>query len=299
MSGDEQKSRSRALRLAIEAGRRLGLDVTGAAVFRVRSSVHVDLPEADAVARVEEPGAEEAACQQVSFARLLAEKEAPVARLVRPEGQPVLFEDGAVTLWRRVRSVGSPTLAAVGRAVRAVHDATRGSLAPELPRIDPLGTALADSGWPSPWSGTGELAELRRRIEELEVAWPAALQEAALGTSVVHGDVHQANALLGEKGVVLIDLEDTAVGPASWDFVPLTVATRRYGLPAAEYEAFVAGYGAEPGPSAGFEAMCEAYELMTTLWAIRSAAGSAEMAAEATVRVQGVLGRGAETWTQR
>ena len=41
----------RALSLATEGARRAGLDAAGAKVVRVRTSIHVELPRADVVAR--------------------------------------------------------------------------------------------------------------------------------------------------------------------------------------------------------------------------------------------------------
>ena len=75
----------RSLYLATEAARRAGLDAAGAEVLRVRASIHVELPRADVVARVEGPGRQELALRQVLVARALAARDAPVTRLVRPE----------------------------------------------------------------------------------------------------------------------------------------------------------------------------------------------------------------------
>lgn len=85
-----------ALSLATEVARRAGLDAAGAEVLRVRSSIHVALPRADVVARVEGPGEQDLALRQVLAARALAARDAPVARLFRPEVQPLLVGNRAV-----------------------------------------------------------------------------------------------------------------------------------------------------------------------------------------------------------
>ena len=209
----------------------------------------------------------------------------------------VLFADGAVTLWQRFRAVSRPSLEAVGRAIRAMHDATRGSLPPGLPPLHALDRTLRSLDLPSPWSGTEELAELSHRAEEFVARWPEAVREDPLGTVLVHGDAHGENAVVTDRGVLLIDLEDTGVGPASWDFVPFTLGVKRFGVPPEDYRSFVAGYGAEPRDWPGFELMCRVYEMHIVTWAMACSGQSPEMAAEAKVRVAGALGRSTERWT--
>lgn len=285
------------MRSAIEAGQQVGLDTSAARVLRVRSSVHVELPRAGVVARVEGPGDEEIARRQVDAARVFADHGAPVAELVRPEVQPLLIEGCAVTLWRRLRAIGRPSPETLGRATRAIHEATRSSPPPDLPSLDPFGRIYEHLAWPSLWSGSDELGALRDKADEFVVAWREAIHGDPLGRVLLHGDVHADNAVMTERGLILIDLEDTAVGPASWDFVPLAVGVDRYGVPSADYRDFVAGYGAEPGNWAGHELMCRVYELAVTAWAIRCSGDSEQMAKEASVRVATLLGRGREPWT--
>jgi aminoglycoside phosphotransferase (APT) family kinase protein len=297
-SGDRSgDSGQRAIRLARAAGREAGLDVSQARLLRERSSVHVELPRAKVVARVEAPGAAELAERQVRIARLLADRGAPVARLVRPELQPCRVEDGAVTLWRQLLPVADPDFAAVGRAVLALHDATRDSPLADLPRCEPVESLRRYLDGPSPWSGSPESEELRRQADALEGPWRAAAREDPLGQVIVHGDAHQDNAIMTEEGPVLLDLEDTGKGPASWDFATLKVGVQRYGLPAENYRDFAAGYGREPGDWEGHEVMCRLYELMVAAWAMLCSAVSPRMAAEASLRVATVLGQGDQRWT--
>jgi hypothetical protein len=287
----------RALSLAAEAARRAGLDAAGAKVLRVRTSIHVELPRADVVARVEGPGGQGLASRQVLVARALAARDAPVARLDRPEIQPLLIGDCAVTLWRRLRSVATPTSEAVGGAVRALHEATARSLPAGVPTIDPFGQVRACLDWPSPWSGSTAMKELRGRADELASRWRNEIRDDPLGRVVVHGDAHAGNAMVSEGRLVLLDLEDAGVGPASWDFAPVAVGVDRYGLPSEDFDQFAAGYGAEPGAWPGHSLMCRVYELQVTCWTVRCSADSPAMAREAAVRVSGVLEGDPTRWT--
>ena len=287
----------RALCLVAEAAQRADLDAAGAHVLRVRNSIHVELPRADVVARVEGPGRQELALRQVLVARALAARNAPVTRLVRPEIQPLLIGDGAVTLWRRLRSVAAPTLEAVGSPVRAINEASAGSLPGGVPAIDPFAQLRAYLDSPSSWSGSVAVKELRRRAEELASSWLEGTQDDPLGKVVVHGDLHVDNAVVSEGGLVLLDLEDAGVGPASWDFAPLAVGAERYGLPSENFHQFAAGYGAEPATWPGHLLMCRVYEMLVTSWAVRCSANSPRMASEAAVRVSGVLEGNPSLWT--
>lgn len=297
MVDSDESPGARALRLAKAAGRKSGVDVSGAKLLRVRSSVHVELPRAEVVARVEASGAERIAERQVRIARLLSGRGAPVARLVQPERQPYFVGDGAVTLWKRLEQVAEPDLAALGQAVRALHDATRSLLPPDLPSCDPFSVLHHDLDWPSPWSGSDESEELRRRADTLAEEWQLAARDDPLGRVVVHGDPHQGNAIVTEQGLVLLDLEEAGEGPASWDFAPLKVGVQRYGVPRDDYRKFTTGYGAEPGAWEGHAVMCRVYELLVTAWAMRCSADSPRMAEEASVRVATVLGRAQGQWT--
>lgn len=290
-------SACQALDIAAEAARRAGLDATGAAVLRVRMSIHVKLPSADVVARIEGADAEHLASRQVSVARVLAERGAPTARLVRPEIQPLLIGDRAVTLWHRLRSVATPGFNEVGRAVRAMHEATLESLPSGVPAIDPFERVLACLDAPSPWSGSVEAKELGRRAGDLAVGWQADSRADPLGTVVVHGDAHIDNAIVTADGVVLLDLEDAGVGPASWDFAPLTVGAERYGFPRDDLDRFAAGYGCDPGTWPGYRLMCDVYELLVATWAIGCSATSSVMEQEARVRVAGLLDGDPTPWT--
>lgn len=286
-----------ALSLATEAARRAGLDAAGAGILRVRTSIHVELPQADVVARVEGPGEQDLALRQVLVARALAARDAPVARLVRPEIQPFFIGDRSVTLWRRLRSVATPTPLAMGRALRTIHQATIGSLPKGVPAIDPFGQVRACLDSPSPWSGSAAIVELRHRADELASRWQERVQDDPLGTVVVHGDPYADNAIVSEGGLIMLDLEDAGVGPASWDFAPLGVGVERYGVPEEDFQQFVAGYGAEPGAWSGYSLMCRVYELWVAAWAVRCTADSPGMAVEAAVRVAGLLEGDPTPWT--
>jgi hypothetical protein len=289
--------RERELAVAIDAGRRAGLDVADAQIVRRKSSIHIELPRVGVMARVEEPERSALAGLQVQVASLWASRGAPVVPLVRPELQPFVSSDGAVTLWGRLHACNPVDLEELGRTTRELHDATRGISLAGLARHDPFGETGRWIDWPTEWLAEEDRIELRELLEVLRRRWDGAPPDDPLGTVIIHGDLHADNALATDRGLILIDFEDAGVGPASCDFIPLVVGVSRYGTAEAELERFVRGYGHDPRGCRGFTTMCEIYELCVTAWAIRCSELSSAMAVEAAVRVDSILNGGKVPWS--
>jgi hypothetical protein len=288
----------RALQRATEAGRRAGFDVEGAAVTRVRSSIHVELPYAGVIARVEAADRMALAARQVVVAGVWAAQGAPVPVLVRPQLQPFVFDDAAVTLWQRLDGGATADLTVLGSTVKKLHDATRGINLTQVHRLEPFVDIEACVDSPPSWLADEDRDEIAHRYRRLRRWWDSESSDDPLGVGLVHGDVHRENTLVtDEHGVILVDLEDAGVGPLSWDLVPLAVGVHRYGDPPEEFQKFVAGYGVDPCRWSGFERMCGIYELSVSGWAIRCAAVAPRIAREAALRVAGLLGRSREAWT--
>jgi hypothetical protein len=287
-----------AIALACRAARTLGLDVADARVVRLRSSAHVLLPAAGAIARVEAPGYEDLARRQALLAEYLWSCSAPVAELIRPGEQPFILETGSVVVWRRIQNTGTPSPGDLGRALRAFHGSGGHAFPPSLPIIDPLGRIHKSLDRITPWGDTDVLNALRNLAARYEGGWTSAVEGDPLGTATVHGDVHLENVICTESGLILIDLEDSGLGPASWDFAPLAVGVERYGLSPAVYEGVLEGYATDPGEAQGFELMCRVYELLVTAWAVECSPSSPRMAEEAALRVDTLLGRRSANWTQ-
>jgi hypothetical protein len=290
-------STQRALEAAVDAASQAGLDSRDARVCRVRSSIHVELPRARVAARVEVPGSEAVASRLVRVARFWEERDAPVARLVRPEMQPLASCGGAVTLWRWLRAEGAVSAFELGRTARILHDLGRHELPHDLPRLEPTARVREWIHRPVAWIREPDRLVLMERLNDLERWWRDEGASDPLGFVLLHGDVHRENSLATHKGVVLLDLEDAGVGPVSWEFAPFAVGVRRYGLPNEMLLRFCAGYGEDPRSWVGFDRMCELYELEVVVWALHCGERSRSLAREAAIRLDGFLGRGSKDWT--
>lgn len=265
-----------------------GLDPSGAGIWRAGSAVLVGLPRVPALARVDEPARATDAERQVTVARALAEAGVPAVEVVGPDRQPVASPVGPVTIWAWVSPTGPPVgPREMGAAARALHDRTRGLGPGGLPVHEPLVTVAAELDRAEVVGATpaADLALLRGAVSRLHAMWPDPADDPS-GVAVVHGDLHRGNVVPGLTGPVLADLELAGWGAASADVAPQIVAVRRYGAPAADLDAFLAGYGLDPRGWPGLEVLVEGYELWVTAWAVANRTASARAGEEAERRLQ-------------
>ena len=260
----------RALELAMEAAREVGVDPADASVLRVASAVTVELPHAEVIARVEPPSGLAAARRQAIAARILEQRGVPAARLVAADRQPLALRDGVVTLWRRLRILaGVPSPEALGRLARHLHTACVDNLPAETPALDPFEPL---PGWldrPCDLAPPPGTDELRRRLDQLRERWRQAAVTEAPGTVLVHGDYHADNVVLTDEGPVLLDLEMAGRGPA--ELGPARPAAGGASATAARRR--TTGASATPTvPSCPtrrtVELLQQAYELHLVCWAV-------------------------------
>jgi hypothetical protein len=282
-----------------------GLDPAGAGIWRAGSAVLVGLPAVPALARVDEPSREVDARRQVLVAELLATHGVDAVHLTGPGAQPVATTVGPVTMWSWVPPVGPPVGPRhLGRAVRRLHDRTRGVVALAagggVPQHDVLGTVRAELARTSEAGATerSDLDRLQRVADRLGEAWPEPGDDP-LGSAIVHGDLHRSNVVSAAGGPVLADLELAGWGPASVDVAPQIVAVRRYGGDPAELEEFLVGYGSDPRGWPGLEVLVEAYELWVTTWAVVNRGASARAEQEARVRLDRWRSGSSTPWSLR
>jgi hypothetical protein len=269
-----------------QAGAEAGMDVSGAGIWRVGSSIMVGLPEARVLGRVDDPARFNAASRQVAVSEVLGERGVPCITVTGPARQPVATAAGPLTFWRWLDStdaeVGPRTL---GRLARALHEATRGGV-DDVPAFQPL-VAVADELERARLGGRSAAADLdllAARISSVLERWPVVLDDP-LGIAVVHGDLHRHNAVATAGGAVLADLELAGVGPVCADLVPQVVAVRRYGAPPRTIDEMFAGYGLEPVRWPGFELLVDAHELWVTVWTVANRGLSPALEDEAEVRL--------------
>ncbi|HEY6933821.1 MAG TPA: hypothetical protein VI452_10510 [Marmoricola sp.] len=158
------------------------------------------------------------------------------ATALLPTVPAVTTSYGVVTLVPWLPSAGPVTWPALGRLLRAFHDAHADA---DLPRWQPL------SRLPSQVAGLRE--EHAAVLLEARSALLGALEEVSsqLGVGTIHGDVSPGNVVRTVRGPRLIDLDWVARAPREYD---LASAARRFAagdISRQAYAGFCRGYGAD------------------------------------------------------
>ncbi|GAA0836343.1 MULTISPECIES: phosphotransferase enzyme family protein [Streptosporangium] len=248
----------------------LGIDHRDAELLRVRSNAVFKLRSEIVVRIATAPNALTRLPLVLAVARWLAEQGFPA---VRPADeiseQPVVHEGRVVTFWHYVPASGRPTTTELGEILRSLH------LLPVPPMalrrfVDPLcevRRAVDRSEELTP----GQRAWLRDRIAELTERWlDLGVEDEPV---LLHGDAWIDNLLRCTDGhVVLCDWDGVAVGPREWDLVHTYHGQRRFGLTAADVDAFADAYGSDLRSWPGYSTLMEVRDIYAVGIHIRNAA---------------------------
>jgi aminoglycoside phosphotransferase (APT) family kinase protein len=247
----------------------LGIDHRDAELLRVRSNAVFKLRSEIVVRIATAPNALTRLPLVLAVARWLAEQGFPAVRPADEiSDQPVVHEGRVVTFWHYVPASGRPTTTELGEILRSLHRLPVPPVA--LKRFaDPLSEVRravdrseeltpCQQGW------------LRDRIAELTDRW------SSLGVDgspvLLHGDAWIDNLLRCTDGhVVLCDWDGVAVGPREWDLVHTYHGQRRFGLTAADVDAFADAYGSDLRSWPGYSTLMEVRDLYAVGIHIRNA----------------------------
>ncbi|MEU8382864.1 aminoglycoside phosphotransferase family protein [Streptosporangium sp. NPDC048865] len=248
----------------------LGIDHREAELLRVRSNAVFKLRGEIVVRIATAPNALTRLPLVLAVARWLAEQGFPA---VRPADeiseQPVVHEGRVVTFWQYVPASGRPTTTELGEILRSLH------LLPVPPValrrfVDPL-CEVRRAVDRSEELTSSQRAWLRDRIAELTERWSdLGMDDAPV---LLHGDAWIDNLLRCTDGhVVLCDWDGVAVGPREWDLVHTYHGQRRFGLTAADVDAFADAYGSDLRSWPGYSTLMEVRDIYAVGIHIRNAA---------------------------
>ncbi|MEU4535244.1 aminoglycoside phosphotransferase family protein [Streptosporangium sp. NPDC023825] len=248
----------------------LGIDHRDAELLRVRSNAVFKLRSEIVVRIATAPNALTRLPLVLAVARWLAEQGFPA---VRPADeiseQPVVHEGRVVTFWHYVPASGRPTTTELGEILRSLH------LLPVPPValrrfVDPL-CEVRRAVDRSEELTSCQRVWLRDRIAELTERWSdLGVDDAPV---LLHGDAWIDNLLRCTDGhVVLCDWDGVAVGPREWDLVHTYHGQRRFGLTAADVDAFADAYGSDLRSWPGYSTLMEVRDIYAVGIHIRNAA---------------------------
>jgi hypothetical protein len=208
----------------------------------------------------------ERARREVRTADWLAKHDVPAVRSAESEVR--LVEGHPITYWQRLpESLRPATTADVAPLLRLVHALPEPDFG--LPPRDLLGgverwlLAAGDAIDPA------DATYLRRRRNDLAQA--AADLVPHLPRGPIHGDALPRNVHIGPDGPVLVDLETFSSDLREHDLVVQALDRDRYGVPAADYDAFTAAYGWDVVDWDGYEVLRGARETAGCAWVAQHA----------------------------
>ncbi|MFI6447051.1 phosphotransferase enzyme family protein [Kitasatospora sp. NPDC050543] len=278
---DEDRARALLTRACTAAGLPAPVD---ARLLALGENAVFDLGDPAVVAKVGRgPELDGRARRELAVARWLAEQGVPVVRPYDTAAPgPQLADGHPVTFWHRLAP--------------AVRQAQPADLAPLLRALHLLPPP------PFPLGGRDLLAPVERwlasaegRVDPADVAFLRERRDAFaaelprltphLPPGIIHGDALPRNVHVGAEGPVLLDLEFVANDLREHDLVVLALSHDRYGVPAADYLAFTAGYGWDVRDWPGFAVLRGARETASASWVAQQAAGNPAALAEFGRRV--------------
>ena len=219
--------------------------------------------------------------REVDVAQALRAADVPVTELVGDD-QPWAEGTFVVTAWRWTAAVGPAGPRDLGFLAQALRERTT-EVAVRVPAFDPIDVILGVVGHLP--TGDPDADFVRDRARQLAGPWADAAADDPLGHSIVHGDLHAENVVVGSAGPLLTDLELSGGGPPSYDAAAAAVAVGRFGRPAEDLDAFIDAYGADPRSWKGFATFVAVDELWGTAWAVGVSHLDPAWAAEASRRV--------------
>ncbi|GAB3447731.1 phosphotransferase [Actinophytocola sediminis] len=225
------------------ACRAFGLDDADARLLHHRSNAVYALPRDQVVARLS-PATDlrrERAATVIGVTRWLSSLPDPVALAPLPGDQPVVTESAVATFWRYRPTTAPPTFEHLATLLRRLHQ-----LPPPpfpMPRYRPLHRLREaidlDTRRNEPALADTTRAWLDNRVAVMletftQTTFP-------LGVGLIHADAHSENLVRQDDGWVLIDWDQTCLGPRELDL--LAGLPDHFHEPAADRTAFLTAYG--------------------------------------------------------
>ncbi|MFG2988531.1 phosphotransferase enzyme family protein [Streptomyces sp. NPDC048257] len=222
----------------------------------------------------------ERAERELAVSGWLAACGVPAVRAAEPK--PRLVDGHPLTLWHRlpeaVRPTGPADLAALLRLVHALPEPPFA-----LPARDLLGGVERWLRLAGDAVDPADAAYLRARRDAYTGEVAALTPRLARGP--IHGDALPRNVHVGPDGPALVDLETVSADLREHDLVVMALSRDRYGMPAGEYEAFVAAYGWDVRDWAGCAVLRGARETASCAWVAQHAPANPKALAEFRRRV--------------
>ncbi|SES29044.1 Predicted kinase, aminoglycoside phosphotransferase (APT) family [Lentzea xinjiangensis] len=207
--------------------------------------------------------------KEIDVAHWLASMGVPAVRPIDDIDQPIMVRGHAVTFWHELPPHDNANRVELATVLRALHTLPVPEF--ELPRLDPF-EGLADVIENASGTADGDRDFLRSHLAELMARYTAL--PAGRPQCVVHGDAWPGNIARTQDGSLLVlDLEQVAVGPPEWDLLHTAISHATTGtLPERQYQEFCCTYGLDVTGWQGYPVLRDIRELRLALFAVQIAA---------------------------
>ncbi|WP_259370611.1 aminoglycoside phosphotransferase family protein [Streptomyces sp. SCUT-3] len=217
---------------------------------------------------------------ELRVSQWLAGRDVPSVRPADPSAH--LVDGHPVTFWKRLPEAVRPARPAdLAPLLALVHSLPSPPF--DLPRRELLGGVERWLRLAGDAIDPEDARFLRERRDGFAPA--AAALTPHLPPGPIHGDALPRNVLVGPDGPVLVDLETFSLDLREHDLVVLDLSRDRYGLPAAEYDAFTAAYGWDVREWEGCAVLRGARETASCAWVAQHAPANPGARAEFRRRV--------------
>lgn len=271
---------------------RLGVPATEARLVRAVANAVFHVPVADTILRIAGPASRlDRARKTVKVARWLAEIGFPAVRPRADVAQPLVAGDYVITFWDyRCERPGRAGIDEMAYLLRELHE-----LRP--PFVLPAWNPLADIA-----ENLDDAQVLEPAVREVIDGCCAALEPGleklvfTLEPGLVHGDAWVGNLLRTGGTPLLLDFDQTCVGPREWDLVPTVVNSLRLGRPRADVGTLAEAYGFDVTGWDGFDVLRQVRELTVIAGVAPALASRPELAQEFHRRAAGLTSGSRGAW---
>ncbi|MBB5160037.1 phosphotransferase family protein [Saccharopolyspora phatthalungensis] len=220
-----------------------GADPTDAHLLHHRSNAVYLLPHEQIVARLapDTPVRRRRAQTTITATRWLATQPAPVALPPMPGQQPVIANGAVATFWPHRATTSLPSLTDLAVLMRRLHALPAPPFpVPHYQPLQRLSESLEiDQHRQQPALAAADHTWLLDRATTLLDTFTAT--QFPLGEGLVHGDAHNENMVHDHGEWLLIDWDNTCIGPRELDL--LTAVPNHFHKPEADRTQFLTAYG--------------------------------------------------------
>jgi hypothetical protein len=228
----------------------------------------IHVPQLEVVARIAVDQTHQARlAREIATATWLSDRNIPsaVPASKSPTPQLEVLDGRVISWWDYLPSTDRGSLQDLGDLLRRMHSE---SDPPLYNRLDPWARLDHQIESAAQALSPGDIDLLAREHNRLRERWHASdwSTTPTTPTTAIHGDAYTGNTLVVDGQALLLDFEDTAIGPPAWDVASVLGAFQLGWLNASDYGNFCRGYGSDLSEHPGIDVLVEIILFRRCAW---------------------------------